>query len=60
MELSASRTLHGKRKIQRVENDSFSGDAGRHRHPEHRTSDHDVGHKRMPPQQGNDAPAASS
>jgi hypothetical protein len=46
MELSASRTVHGEREIQRVENDHFSGDAGRHRHSEYRTSDHNVRHKR--------------
>jgi len=46
MELSASRTVHGEREIQRVENDHFGADAGRHRHPEHRTFDHYVRHDR--------------
>ena len=36
--------MHREREIERVENDHFSGEAGRHRHPERRTSDHDVGH----------------
>ena len=46
MELSASRTVHAERKIQRVENDHFGGDAGRHRHAKYRTLDHNVRHKR--------------
>jgi hypothetical protein len=45
MELSASRTVHSERKIQRVENDHFGGDASRHRHAEYRTLDHNVRHK---------------
>ena len=45
MDFSASRTVHGERKVERVENDHFSGEAGRHRHPEHWTPDHNVRHK---------------
>ena len=45
MDFSASRTVHGQRKVERVENDHFSGEAGRHRHPEHWTPDHNVRHK---------------
>jgi hypothetical protein len=45
MDLSASRTVHGERKVERVENDHFSGEAGRHRHPEHWTPGHNVRHK---------------
>jgi hypothetical protein len=45
MDFSASRTVHGEWKVERVENDHFSGEAGRHRHPEHRTLDHNVRHK---------------
>jgi len=37
--------MHDERKIQRVKNDHFSGDAGRHRHAEYRTLDHNVRHK---------------
>jgi hypothetical protein len=45
MDFSASRTVHGEWEIQRVENDHFSGEASRHRHPKRRTPDHDVGHR---------------
>jgi hypothetical protein len=45
MELSASRTMHAEREIQRVQNDHFGGDASRHRHAEYRTPDHNVRHK---------------
>jgi hypothetical protein len=42
---TASRTVHGQREIQRVENDHFSGDASWHRHAEYRTLDYNVRHK---------------
>jgi hypothetical protein len=45
MELSARRAMHGAWKIQRVENDHFGGDAGRHCHAKYRTPDHNVRHK---------------
>ena len=38
--------MHREREIERVENDHFSGDACRHRHPEYRTLDYNVRHNR--------------